>query len=132
MQCCRYDISIPDPHQRILVCLTQKTDTKVSKIRFGMFIPDHGSGFFSFQDPDPGVQKAPHPGVKKAPDPQHCYNAAVYVCQESTKEVVPYYSTWRIFYHNCLEDVLPSQTQINTRVDKRHITTVHVQVSIIT
>jgi hypothetical protein len=33
-------IQDPDPHQRIYVFLTQKTDTKSSKIRSGMFVPD--------------------------------------------------------------------------------------------
>ncbi len=49
----------PDPHQRIKTCLTQKTDTKFSKIRSGMFIPDPGFGFFSI--PDTGFNKAPDP-----------------------------------------------------------------------
>jgi hypothetical protein len=38
----------PDPHQRILVFFTQKTDTKFSKIRSGMFIPDPGSWLWIF------------------------------------------------------------------------------------
>jgi hypothetical protein len=50
-------IPYPDPHQRIKVFLTQKTDTKFSKVIAGMFIPDPGSGFFPI--PDPGVKKAP-------------------------------------------------------------------------
>ncbi len=39
---------IRDPHQRIQVFLTQKTISKKSKIRSGIFIPDPGSwlGFF--------------------------------------------------------------------------------------
>jgi hypothetical protein len=42
------------------VFLTQKTDTKFSKIRSGMFIPDPGSCMWIFSIPDPGsrVQKS--------------------------------------------------------------------------
>ncbi len=46
------------------VFLTQKTDTKFSKIRSGMFIPDPGSIFFSILDPGSGSRI--HPG------PPHC------------------------------------------------------------
>jgi hypothetical protein len=52
----------PDPHQSAKVFLTQKSDTKFSKIRFGMFIPPR------IPDPDPVVKKAKKPD----PDPQHC------------------------------------------------------------
>ncbi len=46
---------IPDPHQRIYVFITQKTD-KFSKIRSGALFPDPGSWIriFSILDPDPG------------------------------------------------------------------------------
>ncbi len=43
----------PDPHQSAKVFLTQKSDTKFSKIRSGMFIPTR------IPDPDPVVKKAP-------------------------------------------------------------------------
>jgi hypothetical protein len=55
-------IPVPDPHQRIKAFLSQKTDTKFSKIRSGMLIPY--LDFFLFQ--------ITYPGAKKAPDPQHC------------------------------------------------------------
>jgi hypothetical protein len=55
----------PDPHQRMMYFLTQKTDIKFSKTRSGMFIPDPGFGFFPI--PDTGFKKAPDP------DPQHCF-----------------------------------------------------------
>jgi hypothetical protein len=41
-----------------------KNETKFSKIRSRMFIPDPGSGFFSI--PDPGVKKAPDSGPGSA------------------------------------------------------------------
>ncbi len=46
---------IPDPHQRIYVFLTQKSD-KFSKVRSGALIPDPESWIriFSIPDPDPG------------------------------------------------------------------------------
>jgi hypothetical protein len=52
--------------------LTQKTNSKFSKIRSGLFIPDPGSGFFPSRipDPDPGVKKHRIPD----PDPQHWEN----------------------------------------------------------
>jgi hypothetical protein len=49
----------PDPHQRILVFFTQKTDAKFSKIRSRMFIPDPIFGFFH---PGSIGQKTPDPG----------------------------------------------------------------------
>jgi hypothetical protein len=45
---------IPNPGSGIRICIKDfyyfnpKTDTKFSKIRSGMFIPDPGSGFFSY------------------------------------------------------------------------------------
>jgi hypothetical protein len=58
---------IADPHQRILVCLTLKIVSKLSKILSVTFIsvPD----FFPIPDTDPGVKKAADSEVKKAPDP---------------------------------------------------------------
>jgi hypothetical protein len=55
---------ISDLNQIIFVFVTEITNTKSSKIRSGIIIPDPdpGSGFFSIPNPDSGV------GVKKAPD----------------------------------------------------------------
>jgi hypothetical protein len=61
---CRVD-KIPDPGSgSASSILTQKTETKFSKIRSGMFIPDPGSGFFSI--PDPGAKKATDSGPGSA------------------------------------------------------------------
>ncbi len=49
----------------IKVFLTQKTDTKLSKIKSGMFIMDSGSWPWFFSIPDPGSKKY------RIPDPQH-------------------------------------------------------------
>jgi hypothetical protein len=69
---------IPDTGSRIRiririkeVFLTLKTDTKFSKIRSKMFIPD--PGFLIFFHPGSRI-RIPDPGVKKAPDPQHRYS----------------------------------------------------------
>ncbi len=45
--------------------LTQKTDTKGSEIRSGMF-PDHESQIWIFSIPDPGAKKAPDLGSESA------------------------------------------------------------------
>jgi hypothetical protein len=68
---------IPDPtffyigsgsaSKNLSIFLTQKTDTKFSKIRSGMFIPDFD--FFPSRIPD-------HPGAKKAPDPEFASGSA--------------------------------------------------------
>jgi hypothetical protein len=67
---------IPDPGSasKNLSIFNPKTETKFSKIRSGMFIPNPGYrilalDFFPSRIPDPD------PGVKKAldPDPQHCF-----------------------------------------------------------
>ncbi len=63
----------PDPHRKIKVFLTQKTDTEFSKEKTRMFIPDSVSGFF----PSHGSRnRTPDPGVEKQrimdPEPQHC------------------------------------------------------------
>jgi hypothetical protein len=58
---------IPDPDplkKRIYVFLTQKTDTKFSKITSGTFIPDPDSGLFPSRIPDPRGKKAPDPGTR--------------------------------------------------------------------
>ncbi len=57
----------PDPQQRTF--LTQKIETKVSKIWSGMFIPDPESQIWSFSIPDPGVKKHRIPDQ----DPQHWF-----------------------------------------------------------
>ncbi len=55
----------PDPHQRIKILLTQKSD-KVFKRKSGMFIPDHGSCICIFFFPDPRARKAPDTGSGSA------------------------------------------------------------------
>jgi hypothetical protein len=59
---------IPDPHQRLQVFLTSKSQivSKLSEISSGMFIPDPGSGFDFLPVPDPGARKAPDPGSGSA------------------------------------------------------------------
>ncbi len=60
--------SIPDPHQRIYVNLTQKIVSKLSEVWSGLFFPDRDR----IGDPDPDFFTHPgftDPGVKKAPDP---------------------------------------------------------------
>ncbi len=54
----------PDPHQIILVFLTQINFSKLSEIRSGLFIPDPDPEFFLI--PDPAVKKAPYPGSGSA------------------------------------------------------------------
>jgi hypothetical protein len=64
---------IPDPHQKILVFLTKKTD-KFSNIRsrckssqkYGFGIRDPEKTYSGYRIPYPGVKKAPDPGSGSA------------------------------------------------------------------
>ncbi len=68
--------NIPDPDLYkiyFIVFWTQKTDSKFSKIRSGMFKQDPGSGFF------PSRIRIPDSGAKKSSDPGSVFATLIWI-----------------------------------------------------